>query len=79
MVRHVCYRKRMESQCHGSENRNESSRTGMKNAKVTYNIAELVAQCDPDAPVPEDVIAWERMTPVGKEIVQVLDEENAIE
>lgn len=46
---------------------------------VRHNLVELVAQCDPDASVPEDVIAWDRMTPVGKEIVQVLDEDDAIE
>jgi hypothetical protein len=51
----------------------------MKNTIIGYNLADLVAQCDPNAPVPEFVIAWDRMTPVGKEIVQVLDEEYAID
>ncbi len=46
----------------------------MKTTKVRYNLADLVAQCDPVAPVPEDVVAWDRMTPVGQEIVQALGE-----
>jgi hypothetical protein len=34
-----------------------------------YSLADLIAQCNPDEPVPEDIAASERMQPVGKEIV----------
>lgn len=38
-------------------------------AKKRYTVAELVAQCDLTAPVPADMAAWERMEPVGKELL----------
>ena len=34
--------------------------------KPRYTLAELVAQCDPDAPRDE---AWEKAEPVGREII----------
>lgn len=36
--------------------------------KTRYTLAELMAQCDKNAPAPEDIKAWDAMTPVGKEI-----------
>lgn len=33
-----------------------------------YTIAELVAQCDPAAPVSDEVREWENLEPVGSEI-----------
>ena len=32
-----------------------------------YTAAELNAQCDPPAPMPEDIVAWERAPLVGSE------------
>lgn len=32
-----------------------------------YKLADLMAQCDPNAPMPDDLVAWERMPDVGKE------------
>lgn len=32
-----------------------------------YTAAELNAQCNPKAPMPVDLIAWEQMRPVGSE------------
>jgi antitoxin ChpS len=36
--------------------------------KPRYTLSELMAQCDPNAPVPEDMKAWDLMAPVGKEV-----------
>jgi len=33
-----------------------------------YRLADLLAQYDPQVPVPEDIKEWEAMTPAGKEI-----------
>ena len=38
----------------------------MKKRK-TYSLAELVAQCDPDAPVKGELRHWEQVPPVGLE------------
>ncbi len=35
--------------------------------KKRYSLNDLLAQCDPKAPVPEDMKAWNEMPPVGKE------------
>lgn len=35
--------------------------------KTRYSLKELMALCDPKAPVPEDMKAWNEMSPVGKE------------
>ena len=32
-----------------------------------YSAAELNAQCDPRAPMPADLVAWDAMRPVGNE------------
>lgn len=37
-------------------------------AKPRYTLADLVAQCDPNAPRPADMVAWESMQPVGREV-----------
>ncbi|MDX3774723.1 AbrB/MazE/SpoVT family DNA-binding domain-containing protein [Chromatiaceae bacterium AAb-1] len=34
-----------------------------------YKLEDLLAQCDPNAPMPEELIEWERTAPVGKEIL----------
>jgi antitoxin ChpS len=35
--------------------------------KLPYKLSDLTAQCDPDAPVPQDMIDWEKAAPVGLE------------
>jgi len=35
--------------------------------KLPYKLSDLIAQCDPDAPVPQDLIDWEKAAPVGLE------------
>lgn len=35
--------------------------------KPRYRLADLVAQCDPSAPEPADMAAWNAMQPVGRE------------
>lgn len=35
--------------------------------KRRYTLADLVAQCDVNAPIPDDVRAWEAAPPVGSE------------
>lgn len=37
--------------------------------KPSYKLSELLAQMDPNAPIPEDIKAWMSMKPVGKEII----------
>lgn len=37
--------------------------------QMKYSLADLIAQCNPDALVPEDAVAWEQMQPVGTEII----------
>ncbi|BBO99305.1 AbrB/MazE/SpoVT family DNA-binding domain-containing protein [Sulfuriferula nivalis] len=37
--------------------------------KTKYKLAELMAQCDLNAPEPADMQAWGSMQPVGKEFV----------
>ena len=38
-------------------------------AKPKYSLAELVAQCNPQAPLPVDMVAWDSIQPVGREVV----------
>ena len=33
-----------------------------------YTLEELMAQCDLDAPEPEDMADWNAMPPVGREV-----------
>jgi antitoxin ChpS len=35
--------------------------------KLSYKLSDLTAQCDPEAPVPQDMIDWENAAPVGLE------------
>lgn len=37
-------------------------------ARPRYSLSELIAQCDPDAPIGEEEREWMEMKPVGKEI-----------
>jgi len=37
------------------------------NQRTSYTLDDLIAQCDPDAPVPQDMIDWEDVAPVGLE------------
>lgn len=34
-----------------------------------YTRAELLAQCDPKAPVPADMRVWDHVRPVGNEVI----------
>ena len=36
-------------------------------AKAKYSLAELIAKCDQDAAMPEELIEWEAAAPVGNE------------
>ena len=54
---------------------NEASKgLGDKNSQPTvktkpsYKLSDLLAEMDPNEPVPEDIKAWMNMKPVGKEI-----------
>lgn len=38
-----------------------------KVGKRKYSAAELNAQCNLKAPMPDDLVAWEQMVPVGSE------------
>lgn len=40
----------------------------IKPAKPVYTLAELLAQCDPSAPMPDDMQAWLNDAPVGREV-----------
>ena len=37
-------------------------------ARPRYSLAELVAQCDPNAPIRDEERAWMGLEPVGKEV-----------
>lgn len=37
--------------------------------RISYSLAELMAQCDLESPPPEDAKAWSEMERVGKEII----------
>jgi antitoxin ChpS len=39
----------------------------LKAARLSYSLADLVAQCDLSAPEPADLAAWSRIKPVGHE------------
>lgn len=36
-------------------------------SKPKYSLQELLDQCDPSAPEPEELSAWHNMKPVGRE------------
>lgn len=35
--------------------------------KPRYRLSTLLAQCDPNAPVPDDLRTWDTAPPVGRE------------
>lgn len=37
--------------------------------RKSYSLSDLVAQCDPDAPIQNTLREWERIVPVGLELV----------
>lgn len=37
-------------------------------ARPKYSLDELIAQCDPKAPIPEDLADWGNAKPVGREV-----------
>lgn len=39
----------------------------LKPKRAGYSLAELIAQCDPKAPTPKDMEAWDSAKPVGNE------------
>lgn len=39
----------------------------LSKTKPHYRLADLMAQCDLDAPEPAELAAWESMGPVGRE------------
>jgi len=38
-------------------------------ARNKYHLADMLAECDPKAPLPADVAAWEALAPVGNEVL----------
>lgn len=38
-------------------------------AKPKYKLANLLAQCNTNAPPPADLAAWEAISPVGAEVI----------
>lgn len=40
----------------------------VKPRRSKYTLEELLAQCDPDAPMPEEVAEWLDAPPVGREL-----------
>jgi antitoxin ChpS len=36
--------------------------------KPKFNVAEMIAQCDPKAPMPADLALWDSAKPVGQEV-----------
>jgi antitoxin ChpS len=45
----------------------ENDRERLMSKKSSYKLSDLAAQCDPDAPVPQDMFDWEKAAPVGLE------------
>ena len=39
----------------------------LKTKRPAYALADLVAKCDPSAPEPVDMLAWNEAKPVGRE------------
>ena len=42
--------------------------------KPRYSLADLLAECKSDEPMPADMVEWEHMPDVGKELWPGLDE-----
>jgi antitoxin ChpS len=40
----------------------------LKPKRAAYSLAELLAQCDKNAPPPKDMTAWKDARPVGNEV-----------
>jgi antitoxin ChpS len=40
----------------------------LKAARLSYSLADLVAQCDLSAPEPADLAEWSNVKPVGREV-----------
>jgi antitoxin ChpS len=40
----------------------------LKPARHKYTLEDLVAQCNPKAPMPDDLAAWNGSAPVGREV-----------
>lgn len=45
-------------------------RYGHEPRKSTHTLDELLAQCDENAPMPEDFELWDKVKSVGNEIIQ---------
>jgi antitoxin ChpS len=39
----------------------------MSKGNVPYKLAELIAQCDPDSPMPPELLEWEQAESIGLE------------
>jgi antitoxin ChpS len=39
----------------------------LKAKRPSYALADLISQCDPKAPIPADLAAWNQVTPAGRE------------
>lgn len=46
----------------------EGGKLTLTAARPSYKLADLIAQCDKNAPVPADIQAWQDMKPVGNEV-----------
>ena len=36
--------------------------------KTKHKLADMIAQCDPKAPIPSDLVLWDSAKPVGQEV-----------
>lgn len=43
----------------------------------TFSLAEMIAECDPNAPPPTDLAAWDMAMPVGREFSCTIPSERA--
>lgn len=41
-----------------------------RNIRKRYTAAELIAECDPNAEMTEEMKAWDQLVPVGREIIK---------
>lgn len=48
----------------------EMSILAPRNVHKRYTSAELMAECDPNAEMTEEMKAWDQMVPVGREIIK---------
>lgn len=39
----------------------------MSEGNAPYKLAELIAQCDPDSPMPPELLEWDQAEPIGLE------------